>query len=141
MSHAVGTGQACVRKVIGTIYLQEADGGAEMLDTYTKLDINTRFTVMSFLIELHRKCSGNTRRNSLLKLKKKKKLLQEKPLELVLADRGPPDRKNCQHGDCTHSKNIGVGKYISPGRIVFKWEGGWNLRSEGRMGVVGCHKK
>ena len=68
-------------------------------------------------------------------------ILREVPLELVLADRGPPNRRNCQHGDSTRSKDTEVGKYVSPGRMVLRREGGWNLRLEGRMGVVECHKE
>lgn len=59
-------GQACVQRWKDTVYPKGADGGAEMLDTYTKLDIIPGSNVMSFLIELQIKRSGNIRRKSSL---------------------------------------------------------------------------
>lgn len=69
MLHAVGMGQACVQRwKDSTVYPKEADGGAEMLDTYTKPDVLVipGSSVMSFLIELQIKCNGNIRRKSSL---------------------------------------------------------------------------
>lgn len=133
-------GQACVQRWKDTGYPKEADGGAEMLDTYTKLDVIPGLNVMSLLIELQIKCSGNIRRK-VHWIGEWEDLARSATWTGPWTMQGRPHRWSCQHGECACSKATEIGKYMALGGMVLGWEESWNVSLKVYMGAVEWQKK